>query len=35
MTAFVAAFTSLDWLLLLVVVLLLFVLIFLAVAEMG
>jgi CBS domain containing-hemolysin-like protein len=34
-TAFVAAFTSLDWLLLLVVVLLLFVLIFLAVAEMG
>ena len=35
MTAFVAAFTSLDWLLLLVVILLLFVLIFLAVAEMG
>jgi putative hemolysin len=34
-TAVVAAFTSLDWLLLLVVVLLLFVLIFLAVAEMG
>jgi len=34
-TAFVAAFTSLDWLLLLVVILLLFVLIFLAVAEMG
>jgi len=34
-TAFVAAFTSLDWLLLLVVILLLFVLIVLAVAEMG
>ena len=35
MTALIAAFTSLDWLLLLVVILLLFVLIFLAVAEMG
>ena len=35
MTGLIAAFTSLDWLLLLVVILLLFVLIFLAVAEMG
>ena len=35
MTALIAAFTSLDWLLLLVVIMLLFVLIFLAVAEMG